>query len=92
MAIEVAETRLPGDATALAKEGYVQGFRHFIAVGGDGTSFEIVNGLFPRENQPDRVALGFLPLGDWKFLSARLHGAWPAARYRSHYQTGNQTV
>jgi diacylglycerol kinase (ATP) len=61
--IEVAETRLPGDASALAKEGYGQGFRHFIAVGGDGTSFEIVNGLFPRENQTDRVALGFLPLG-----------------------------
>ena len=44
-------------------QGYGQGFRHFIAVGGDGTSFEIVNGLFPRENQTDRVALGFLPLG-----------------------------
>lgn len=63
VAIEVAESRHPGDATSLAKEGYQRGFRHFIAVGGDGTSFEIVNGLFPRENQTDRVALGFLPLG-----------------------------
>lgn len=63
VAIEVAVTQRPGDATALAKEGYGRGFRHFIAVGGDGTSFEIVNGLFPREEQADRVALGFLPLG-----------------------------
>lgn len=63
VAVKVAETRRAGDATALAREGYERGFRHFIAVGGDGTSFEIVNGLFPRENQTDRVALGFLPLG-----------------------------
>jgi diacylglycerol kinase (ATP) len=63
LGLEVAETRRAGDATELAREGYGMGFRHFIAVGGDGTSFEIVNGLFPRENQADRVALGFLPLG-----------------------------
>jgi YegS/Rv2252/BmrU family lipid kinase len=63
VAVEVAETRRAGDATALAREGYGRGFRYFIAVGGDGTSFEIVNGVFPRENQTDRVALGFLPLG-----------------------------
>lgn len=63
VAIEVAGTQRAGDATALAKEGYGRGFRHFLAVGGDGTSFEIVNGLFPRENQRDRVSLGFLPLG-----------------------------
>ncbi|MFN8008175.1 MAG: YegS/Rv2252/BmrU family lipid kinase [Terriglobia bacterium] len=61
--VEVVETRQVGDATTLAKEGYQRGFRHFIAVGGDGTSFEIVNGLFPNENPMERVALGFLPLG-----------------------------
>ena len=63
VAIEVAKTQRAGDAIALTKEGYGQGFRRFIAVGGDGTSFEIVNGLFPRGNQTDKVTLGFLPLG-----------------------------
>src|SRR3990172_3506943 len=63
VAIEVAETRGAGDATILTKEGYARGFRRFIAAGGDGTSFEIINGLFPRDNQANRVALGFLPLG-----------------------------
>jgi diacylglycerol kinase (ATP) len=33
-----------------------------LAVGGDGTSFEIVNGLFPQA-VADRPTLGFLPLG-----------------------------
>jgi diacylglycerol kinase family enzyme len=38
--IELAETRAPGDATSLARAAYGRGQRDFIAVGGDGTSFE----------------------------------------------------
>ena len=60
---EVRETRAPGEAVALAREAYVKGFRNFIAVGGDGTSFEVVNGLFPAAASEGRAALGFLPLG-----------------------------
>ena len=47
LAIEVAETAAAGDATRIARDAYRRGFRKFLAVGGDGTSFEIVNGLFP---------------------------------------------
>ena len=46
--IKVAETHAPGEATEIAREAYGRGVRHFIAVGGDGTSYEIVNGLFPQ--------------------------------------------
>jgi diacylglycerol kinase (ATP) len=60
---EVRETRAPGEAVALAREAYAKGFRNFIAVGGDGTSFEVVNGLFPAAASEGRAALGFLPLG-----------------------------
>jgi diacylglycerol kinase (ATP) len=63
LSLEVRETRAPGDATLLAREAYAGGFRNFIAVGGDGTSFEIVNGLFPEAREGGRAALGFLPLG-----------------------------
>ncbi len=45
--IDVAETSAAGDATRIARDAYQRGFRRFLAVGGDGTSFEIVNGLFP---------------------------------------------
>ena len=44
--LEVRETRAPGQATVLASGAYGDGFRKFIAVGGDGTNFEIVNGPF----------------------------------------------
>jgi diacylglycerol kinase (ATP) len=63
--VKVAATRRPGQATEIAREAYGRGVRHFIAVGGDGTSFEVVNGLFPHalEDGGARPTLGFLPLG-----------------------------
>jgi YegS/Rv2252/BmrU family lipid kinase len=53
----------PGNAVQLAREAYVQGYRRFLAVGGDGTAHEILNGVFAGRAAVQRVALGFLPLG-----------------------------
>jgi len=61
--VKVAETRAPGDATNIAREAYGRGVRHFIAVGGDGTSYEVVNGLFPQASDSEPPTLAFLPLG-----------------------------
>jgi diacylglycerol kinase (ATP) len=61
--IDIAETKAQGDATRFARDAYKNGYRHFIAVGGDGTSYEIINGLFPLADPADRPTLGFLPLG-----------------------------
>jgi diacylglycerol kinase (ATP) len=61
--VRVAETRAPGEATEIAREAYGRGTRHFIAVGGDGTSYEIVNGLYPQALAGETPTLGFLPLG-----------------------------
>jgi len=72
--LEVVETQGVGDATRLAREAYGFGQRRFIAVGGDGTSYEVVNGLFPDAGEGIRAnagkagegalpTLGFLPLG-----------------------------
>jgi len=67
IALDTAETHAPGEATRIARDAYASGYRKFLAVGGDGTSYEIVNGLFPDSlvaGTPDAVAtLGFLPLG-----------------------------
>jgi diacylglycerol kinase (ATP) len=63
VAIDVAETRGAGDATRIAREAYGRGRRRFIAVGGDGTSYEVVNGLFPEAGAGERPTLGFLPAG-----------------------------
>ena len=61
--VKVAETRAPGQATEMAREAYGSGIRNFIAVGGDGTSYEIVNGLYPQALGAERPTLAFLPLG-----------------------------
>jgi diacylglycerol kinase (ATP) len=61
--IDVIASSAPGHAGDLAHEAYAQGYRNFLAVGGDGTAHEILNGIFSRNAQPDRIALGFLPLG-----------------------------
>ena len=61
--VEVVETQGVGDATRIAREAYGLGQRRFIAVGGDGTSYEVVNGLFPEASAGERPTLGFLPLG-----------------------------
>ncbi|MFY9558750.1 MAG: diacylglycerol kinase family protein [Terriglobales bacterium] len=67
--LETAETSAPGEATRIAREAYGRGYRKFLAVGGDGTSYEVVNGLFPDalagsgEEEGRVPTLGFLPLG-----------------------------
>ena len=63
VAVDIMETRGAGDATQIAREAYAAGRRKFIAVGGDGTSYELVNGLFPEASAGERPTLGFLPLG-----------------------------
>ncbi|MFZ3217624.1 MAG: diacylglycerol kinase family protein [Candidatus Acidiferrales bacterium] len=61
--LKVVFTSRAGDATQIARQAYSEGTRDFLAVGGDGTSFEIVNGLFPDSQGRERPALGLLPLG-----------------------------
>jgi len=55
-------TEYPGHATELARQAGEQGYDLVVAVGGDGTVHEVVNGLMqvPGESRP---ALGIVPLG-----------------------------
>jgi diacylglycerol kinase (ATP) len=61
--IEVRETSSSRHAQEIARQAWVEGHRKFISVGGDGTSFEIVNGLFPIASGTETPTLAFLPLG-----------------------------
>jgi diacylglycerol kinase (ATP) len=63
VSLEVVESRRAGHASELVREAYRGGRRRFLAVGGDGTAFEIVNGLFPQAQSGDPPELAFLPLG-----------------------------
>jgi len=63
LSVDVIASTAPRHAVQLAREAYEQGFRKFIAIGGDGTAHEIINGIFSATSSPERIALGFLPLG-----------------------------
>lgn len=62
LALEVRRTRAAGEASDLARRAWQEGYRRFLCVGGDGTGFEVVNGLFPLAGE-ERPRLGMLPLG-----------------------------
>lgn len=62
--LDVHETTRAGEASEIAERAWSRGERAFLAVGGDGTSYEIVNGLFRRDSSDgERPRLGMLPLG-----------------------------
>lgn len=62
-------TERPFHASELVVELARQGFRHFVAVGGDGTGHEVVNGIFTQNVCPtEKITLALLPIGtgnDW---------------------------
>jgi YegS/Rv2252/BmrU family lipid kinase len=61
--VDVIASTGPRHAAQLAREAYAQGYRRFLAVGGDGTAHEIINGIYGRAGNTERIALGFLPFG-----------------------------
>lgn len=63
-ALRVEETRRPGHASELAAAALREGTREFLTVGGDGTSYEVLNGLFPLASELGvRPRLGLVPAG-----------------------------
>jgi diacylglycerol kinase (ATP) len=73
-AIDCRETRSPGDATVLATAAAHEGYDVVIAVGGDGTVNETINGLMCAQNPPtSRPRLGVLPLGSANDFARGLH-------------------
>lgn len=60
---DLVATAAPGHATTLARDAVAQGRESVIAVGGDGTANEVLNGLIQAGNGPGGTALGILPIG-----------------------------
>lgn len=67
LSFQSSVSRHPGHILELAENAARQGFRHFIAVGGDGTVNELVNGLY-KAGVLSKCIVATIPVGrgtDW---------------------------
>jgi YegS/Rv2252/BmrU family lipid kinase len=62
-------TQKGGDATRFAQEGIAAGHRKIMAIGGDGTGNEVINGIFKQKwVSPSEITYTLMPVGtgnDW---------------------------
>lgn len=59
---KVVFTKSHNQAVTLAKKYSDDGYKNIIAIGGDGTLNEIINGIF-QSSKKDKVNIGLIPLG-----------------------------
>ena len=85
-------TQGPGDATRFAREALESGARFLVAVGGDGTVHEVVNGMFDDEGKPivPDAVLGVVAAGSGCDL-IRTFGLPGDATRACHHLTGDNT-
>ncbi len=66
---EFVKTNYSQHALSLVKQGLKSGYRNFIAIGGDGTNNEVINGIFQQELvDPSEIIYTLIPVGtgnDW---------------------------
>ena len=65
--LDVYQTTGPGDATVAARQASLDGYDLVIAAGGDGSIFEVANGLIGSE-----CALGVIPVGTENVLAREM--------------------
>jgi len=60
---DLIHTSMAGEAIDLAREAAADGFDTIVAVGGDGTSHEVINGMLSHRNGSTPPVLGCIPAG-----------------------------
>ncbi|MCX7807759.1 MAG: diacylglycerol kinase family lipid kinase [Deltaproteobacteria bacterium] len=61
--LEAAYSKGPGDAYTIASTAASQGVRAFLAIGGDGTAHEVINGALALAPEGVRLFFAAIPLG-----------------------------
>jgi YegS/Rv2252/BmrU family lipid kinase len=61
--LEVRFSEYPGHAVEIGRDAAGQGFDSLICLGGDGTPFEVIAGLYDRGRPEKRPEMGLIPAG-----------------------------
>jgi YegS/Rv2252/BmrU family lipid kinase len=69
--VEVKSTTCPGNGSKLVAEADLTAFDGLVAAGGDGTLFEVLNGLYAQPAS-HRIPVGILPIGTGNAFSRDL--------------------
>jgi diacylglycerol kinase (ATP) len=78
--VDVSFTRAVKDASLMAHQALQNGYTHIIAVGGDGTLSEVINGFFINDHPVNAEAvLSFIPSGTGSDIARTLE--LPADKY-----------
>jgi diacylglycerol kinase (ATP) len=81
---DLQQTSRPRQAVAVAEQAKESGYETLIAIGGDGTVNEVVNGLMHASKEKPCGTLGIIPIGSGNDFSRTLglHADWRAAVQR----------
>ena len=69
---ELVQTERAGHATSIAADAVKRGIETIVAVGGDGTVHEVLNGLLADRAVPSRATLAIVPAGSGNDLARML--------------------
>ncbi len=61
--LEVKTSEYPGHLVEICREAAAKDYRRIISIGGDGTPFEIINGLYACGKPAQEIELGMIPAG-----------------------------
>ena len=61
--MELVTSGYPGHVIEIAQKALSEGYRQFITIGGDGTPFELINGIYSLEDSLPEIRLGMIPAG-----------------------------
>jgi YegS/Rv2252/BmrU family lipid kinase len=61
--LDIRVSEYPGHIVEISKDAVIGGCRRIISIGGDGTPFEIINGIYANGMPGQEIELGMIPAG-----------------------------
>lgn len=91
MDFDAIATEAPLQATDIARSA-AQNYRAIVAIGGDGTVSEVVNGLMQHSEESETIALGIVPVGNGDDFAKMLPPEAPLGGASYDWRSGVQKV